>query len=98
MPGWKYLVEHAHPWRSQLYVKGRKLPASAVWTAMMTNNLSVDEAAYNWNLPVPAVQEIIEYCESNKQLLAMEAAEELRQWGHFAGSLPPVSCTNKFDL
>ena len=61
-----------------MYVKGRKLPASAVWTAMMTNNLSVDEAAYNWNLPVPAVQEIIEYCESNKQLLAMEAAEELR--------------------
>ncbi|WP_199249571.1 hypothetical protein [[Phormidium] sp. ETS-05] len=28
---WQYLVERPHPWRRQLYIKGRKLLASTVW-------------------------------------------------------------------
>jgi hypothetical protein len=76
---WMYLVEQAHPWRRQLYVKGRKLPAAAVWTTMNANKLSAEDAADNWDLPIDAVHEIIEYCENNKVLLEMEAAEELRR-------------------
>jgi hypothetical protein len=77
--GWVYLVEHAHPWKKQLFVKGRKLPAAAVWTAMIANKLSVKEAADNWDLPEDAIREIIDYCDANKALLEMEAAEELRR-------------------
>lgn len=76
---WLYLVEQAHPWKKQLFVKGRKLSAAAVWTAMTANKLSVNKAADNWDLPVDAVEEILQYCEDNKALLAMEAAEELRR-------------------
>ena len=76
---WAHLVEQAHPWKKQLFVKGRKLPAAAVWTGMIANKLSIDEAADNWELPVEAVHEILEYCETNKVLLEMEAAEELRR-------------------
>jgi hypothetical protein len=76
---WMYLVEQAHPWKRQLFVKGRKLPAAAVWTGMIANKLSVKEAAENWDLPEEAVRETIEYCEANKDLLKMEAAEELRR-------------------
>lgn len=79
IPTWTYLVEHAHPWKKQLFVKGRKLAASAVWTTMIANQLSEEEAAHNWDLPVDAVQEIIRYCESNRVLLEMEAEEELRR-------------------
>jgi hypothetical protein len=73
---WKYLVEIPHPWKKQLYVKGRKLPAAAVWTAMMVNKLSRDEAADNWELPCAAIDEIVDYCNANKELLQLEAAEE----------------------
>lgn len=76
---WMYLTEQAHPWKRQLYVKGRKLPAAAVYTGMLANDLTLDQAADNWDLPVNAVREIIEYCEQNKDLLQMEAAEELRR-------------------
>ncbi len=76
---WMYLVEHAHPWKKQLYVKGRKLPAAAVWTGMIANNLNIQEAADNWDLPEEAVREIMEYCDTNKVLLEMEANEELRR-------------------
>lgn len=29
-PAWQWLVERPHPWRRQLWIKGRKLQASAV--------------------------------------------------------------------
>lgn len=75
---WMYLCEHTHPWKRELYVKGRKLPASAVWTTSIANNMTVQETAVDWDLPVKAVEEIYEYCESHKVLLEMEAAEDLR--------------------
>lgn len=75
---WKYLVEHSHPWKKQLYVKGRKLPAASVWIGMKVNKLNAEEAAENWDLPIEAIHEIIRYCEDNKNLLEMEANEEMR--------------------
>jgi hypothetical protein len=76
---WIYLVDQAHPWKRQLFVKGRKLPAAAVWSGMLVNKLSRELAAENWDLPVEAIDEIIAYCENNKALLEMEAAEEMRR-------------------
>jgi len=34
---WRWLVERPHPWRRQLWVKGRELLASAVWLDALTN-------------------------------------------------------------
>ncbi len=76
---WLYLVEQAHPWKKQLFVKGRKLPAAVVWTTMKANNLTIEQAVENWDLSKEAIAEILEYCDSNKDLLEMEAAEELRR-------------------
>jgi len=73
---WKYLINIAHPWKHQLYVKGRKLPASTVWIRMLVNKLTREQAADNWDIPIEAVDEIVSYCENNKELLEMEAAEE----------------------
>ncbi|MBX9770202.1 MAG: hypothetical protein K2X29_02460 [Candidatus Obscuribacterales bacterium] len=77
--GPKYLVQHDHPWKRQLFVKGRKLPAANVWVAMRVNNLTAEEAAEDWDLPIEAIYEIEEYCEANQALLQMEAAEEKRR-------------------
>lgn len=73
---WTYLVEREDTWKKQPYVKGRKLLASSVWSEMRRNDLSVQEAAFNWDLPEEAIQEIIEYCERNQILIQMEAKEE----------------------
>jgi hypothetical protein len=75
---WKYLVEHSHPWKKQLYVKGRKLPAVSVWIGMETNGLTRAEAAENWDIPIDVVNEIVDYCQNNRDLLRMEADEEKR--------------------
>ncbi len=78
IPKWTYLVEHAHPWKRQLFVKGRKMTAATVWTTMIANKDTIEETAEDWSLPLEAVREIVRYCEDNRQLLEMEADEELR--------------------
>lgn len=76
---WQYLVARPHPWRRQLYVKGRRLKAFDVWMDMRTHQMTPEEAAENWELPPEAIQEILRYCESHRALLALEAAEERRR-------------------
>lgn len=73
---WQYLVARPHLWRRQLYIKGRKLLASTVWGDMIANQMSPEEAAENWNLPLAAIHEAVCYCESHQELLKLEAQEE----------------------
>jgi uncharacterized protein (DUF433 family) len=75
---WKYLVSRPHSWKRQLFVKGRRLTAANVWYDMLANNRTPEQAAENWNLPLEAVEEIVRYCETNRDLIAMEAEEEKR--------------------
>lgn len=75
-PEWNFLVSRPHSWKRQLYVKGTKIPASTVWSGMKVNKLTTEEAADNWDIPVKAVHEAINYCEQNRDLLKMEALEE----------------------
>lgn len=73
---WHYLVKRPHPWRRQLYIKGRKLLASTIWQDAIANNMTPEEAAENWDLPLTTIQEAIKYCETHQALLNIEAEEE----------------------
>ena len=77
-PEWKWLTSRPHAWRRQKHLKGRKLLASVVWRSMLANDLSVEEAAEDWDLPVEAVREAVAWCEANRELIAAEAAEDRR--------------------
>jgi len=44
---------------------------------MLINELNREEAAENFDLPIGAIDEIIRYCEANKELIKMESQEEL---------------------
>ncbi|MCF5973056.1 hypothetical protein P2A63_05445 [Xanthomonas perforans] len=73
---WTWLVERPHPWRRQLWVKGRKLLASRVWEDARANGLSVEEAADNWDISIEAAQEVFRYCQAHQDLINAEADEE----------------------
>ena len=73
---WDYLVARAHPWRKQLYIKGTKLFASIVWQDALANQMSSEQVAENWNLPLAAIAEIMNYCQINRSLIELEAKEE----------------------
>jgi hypothetical protein len=75
---WQYLESRPHPWRKQLYIKGRKLKAFTVWSDMIVNDLTPEEVADSKELPLEAVYEAIEYCQTHQELLKLEADEERR--------------------
>jgi hypothetical protein len=73
---WQYLEQRPDSWRKQLYLKNSKLRAHNVWSDMMVNDWSIEETAYNWDLSVEAVKEVVEYCQTHQELLAQEAESE----------------------
>ena len=75
---WKFLSPRPQSWRKQLYIKGSRLPASVIWSDLFVNDMTIEEAAENWDLPLAAIQEAIRYCETHRELIKSEAEEEGR--------------------
>lgn len=74
---YKYLVARPDKWKKQFYVKGRgSLTARHVVGTMYANNLTVEETAKNYGLPVEAILECVRYYEENKELIDAEVREE----------------------
>jgi hypothetical protein len=92
---WTHLVRRQHPWRKQLYLKGRNLTARQFVGSMRANALDEDKAATNYQLSVEAVREAVAYVDRNKQLLETEAEIERlmlkRGEGGIARGPQPVS-------
>ncbi len=76
---WQYLEQRPHPWRKQLYLRGKRIKASVIYSSLVVNNETLEEAADNWDLPLAAIKEVVEYCETNQELLKQEAREERRR-------------------
>ena len=76
---WQYLEQRPHSWRRQLYIKGKRIKASVIYSDMIVNEMSPTEAADNWELPLAAIEEVIEYCSTHESLLKQEAQEGRRR-------------------
>jgi ABC-type Fe3+-hydroxamate transport system substrate-binding protein len=77
-PRWRYLMSRPHPWRKQLYIKGRNMTVGQLMSTVGANRLTPQGAAIDLDLPVEAILEAQAYYEENKGLIQMEAAEERR--------------------
>jgi uncharacterized protein (DUF433 family) len=90
---WQYLVRRQHPWRKQLYVKGRNMTARQLVGSMKANQLDEQAAAADNHVPVEAVREALAYVESNRELLETEAEIErlMLKRGGVARGPQPVS-------
>jgi len=73
---WQHLVRRQHPWRKQLYIKGRNLTARQLVGAMKANNMDERQAAADHDLPVDAIMEALAYVERNRDLLEKESEIE----------------------
>ncbi|MEL6928195.1 MAG: hypothetical protein AAFO95_06150 [Cyanobacteria bacterium J06600_6] len=73
---WQYLEPNNSSWRKQYRFKGQRLLPSTVYFTMQTEDMTLDEAAYNWDLSVEQISEAIAYCEANQNLLQQDADTE----------------------
>jgi len=90
---WQYLVRRQHPWRKQLYVKGRNMTARQLVGSLKANQLDEQAAAADNRVPVEAVREALAYVERNRELLETEAEIErlMLKRGGVARGPQPVS-------
>ena len=90
---WRFLVRRQHPWRKQLYVKGRNLTARQLVGSIKANGFDENKAAENYHLPVEAIREALDYVDKNLDLLAAESEiERLMQKREGGARVPqPVS-------
>lgn len=72
---WTWLVKREHPWRRQLWIKGRNMTAGSVASTVATNGWSPERMADEFDLPVEAVVEAIRYAETARELIDAEEAE-----------------------
>src|ERR1700682_4751203 len=75
---YSYLVARQHAWRKQLAFKNRRLAVGVFLGRMRAERWTAEEAAAQFDLPVEAVFEAIEYGDRHVPLLAAESAEDAR--------------------
>lgn len=70
-----WLVERAHPWRRQPWIKGRRITAGDLARTAEIEAWTPDEAAAQFDVPVEAVLESIRYLAANRDLVLAEERE-----------------------
>jgi uncharacterized protein (DUF433 family) len=74
---WKHLVVRNHPWRKQLYIKGRNMTVRQLVGGMKANKLTEEQAVQSYDLPVEALREALAYFEANPEVIALDHATEM---------------------
>jgi len=72
---WTWLVRRDHPWRRQLWVKGRNITAGDLVRTASIEGWVPEETAHQFDLPLEAVIEALRYAEKARELIAAEEAE-----------------------
>ncbi len=75
---YRYLVMRPEKNRQQPYLKGRNMTVGQLVYKMRANQLSVEQAAADMDLPVEQVVEALAYYETHRELVEAEIAEEKR--------------------
>ncbi|MBI4491598.1 MAG: hypothetical protein HY690_02260 [Chloroflexi bacterium] len=89
---YEHLVARPHPWRRQLYLKGRNMTVGQMVATLRAEGLSPEDAAEDLDLPLAQVREALVYYDLHHDLVDAELREEktrLRDAGH-AVEPPPV--------
>ncbi|MBC8265170.1 MAG: hypothetical protein H8E47_13730 [Anaerolineales bacterium] len=73
---YQYLVTRPEKERNQLYLKGRNMTVGQLVYKMRANQLSVEQAAKDMDLPVKQVMEALAYYQIHRDLIESEMEEE----------------------
>jgi len=75
---YSYLVWRPHAWRKQLVFKGRRLAVGQFLGRMRAEQWTPEQAAAEFEIPVEAAYEALEYRERHATLIAAEDAEDAK--------------------
>src|SRR4051794_10767385 len=88
---YRYLEPRTGTRYRQLFVKGRKFSAERVYRETVGEDpRTPEQVAQDLELPLEAVQEAIDYCTHNEELLRQEREEALARSREFEKAYPPL--------
>jgi uncharacterized protein (DUF433 family) len=70
-----WLVERPHAWRRQPWIKGRRVTAGDLARTIEIEGWTVEQAAAEYDLPVEAVREAVQYLATHRDLVIAEERE-----------------------
>jgi uncharacterized protein (DUF433 family) len=73
---YQYLTARPHPWKKQLFLKGRNMTVGQLMATIQANHLTDEEAAEDLNLPLEQIKEAKAYYHTHQTLVDVEAQEE----------------------
>src|SRR5258705_12084667 len=77
-PIYRYLMQQPEHWLRQAFFVGRpKLPVSRVVESMQVNGQTVEEVTKDWELPIAAVEDALDYCQRFRDVIEADVADEL---------------------
>ena len=86
---YQYLVARDHPRRQQLYIKGRNLTVGQLVSSMRADQLTPEQAAERYDLPLEAIQEALTYYQTDREVIEAEAEADKRYLREKGYSLEP---------
>ncbi|MEI2692241.1 MAG: hypothetical protein V9H69_22050 [Anaerolineae bacterium] len=87
---YRYLVKRPEKGREQPYLRGRNMTVGQLIYTIRANNLTIKEAAEDFNLPVEQVLEAQAYYQTHSDLIASEMAQETLSLLERGVNLEPV--------
>ena len=89
---YKYLGPRRGTLFRQFFIKGRGLRAHTVYLDIVgPEQMTPEEAAQNWDLPLEAVLECIDYCEKNADVIRLDWEEGEAALARFRATRPDPS-------
>jgi uncharacterized protein (DUF433 family) len=76
---YQYLESRPHPWRKTPWIIGRNMHVWHLVATMLRERETPEETARNFDLPVDAVREALDYYQRNQALVDAETEEEGRR-------------------
>lgn len=86
---WRWLVPRRHPWRRQLWIKGRRIAAGDLARTVEIEGWDPQRAAQEYDLPVEAVLEAQQYLSQARQLVLAEEIENRIAAGAATAAVTP---------
>lgn len=78
-----YLISRPHPWKRQLFVKGRNMSVAQLVHRMRREKWQPEQAASEFSLPLETVLEALHYFHHHQKLIELENLEEKRHLEDF---------------
>lgn len=78
-----YLTSRPHPWRRQLFIKGRNMSVAQLVHRIRREGWQPEQAASEFSLPLEMVLEALHYFHHHQKLIELENLEEKRRLEDF---------------